>query len=367
MSSPDLHLFRTTCRLFLLAFLIIPAPAYAHEGHDHAPGEDDGSQTGPIVITKEAEKNLGIKILEAKPRVIGEVISVIGQVEAIPRKSAAISSRVSGRVSSLKVQEGEVVKRGESLIEVESRQLGDPPPRVEYKSPIDGVVIDRHAVLGETVEPDRHLFEVADLTEVYVAGKVYENQIRLVEIGQRARISVESYLGESFEGVVELMSGALDPESHTLKVWIRVSNGLQKLRPNMLSTLYIYIGQSDPVIAIPNEGILGGEGGGYFTFVQSDSNPLEYNKQSVVIGVRDDQYTEIIEGILPGDKVVTSGNYQLQYVKTQKKNKGEQSEGLKSALDKSENKSGISTSLLYAFFGSIFINIFLLVRRRPSK
>jgi len=349
----------------ILVFLITSLPAIAHDGHAHAPGDDEGeTSTGPIVITEDARKNLDLQTAEAEIRTINNVLNVIGQVEPIPSKSAAITSRVPGRVYSLKVQEGELVKKGQSLIEVESRQVGDPPPRVEYKSPIDGIIIDRHAVLGDTVEPNKHLLEVVDLSDVYIEGRIYEGQVSLIKNGQKVRIIVESYPEESFEGTVEVISGALDAQSRTLKVWVRVPNNSLQLRPNMRATLHILVGQTDSVISIPNQSILG-EAGDYFVFVQSDRNPLQYKKQSVVLGTKDDQFCEVVEGILPGDRVVSSGNYQLQYIKAQSTNKkadANSGQGVK------ESNCGISSTLQWILLlSSIALNVFFLTTRGLSK
>jgi hypothetical protein len=57
-----------------------------------------------------------------------------------------------------------------------------------------------------------------------------------------------------------------------------------------------------------------GDAGNFFAFVQADDKGLSYERRPVVVGMKDDRFAEIIEGIFPGDKVVTLGNYQLQYV-----------------------------------------------------
>jgi multidrug efflux pump subunit AcrA (membrane-fusion protein) len=356
------HLFR----LALLCGILLTTSAIAHDGHDHSLGEDDeASVDGPIVITEVARQNLGLKTVEAEVRTIETVLSAIGYVVPIRNRSAAITSRVAGRIYSLKIQEGEPVRKGQTLVEVESRQLGDPPPRVEYQSPIDGVVLDRHAVLGDNVEPNKHLLKVVDLTDVYIEGRIFEGQISLVKIGQRVRVSVESYPKEEFEGKVEVVSSSLDPKSRTLKVWVKVSNRDLKLRPNMRATLHMITGHSDSVIAVPHQSILG-DAGDFFVFVQSDSNPLEFKKQRVVLGERDERFTEIVDGVLPGDKVVTVGNYQLQYVKAQPKGESEQE-------DKKREEGGFHSEEIkdtrqnFKFYGvflwlSLGLNILLLFK-----
>lgn len=300
----------------LAALLAFAPAAFPHAGHGKAPGEDaETSAFGLIAISAEAKKNLAIQVEEADLRTIEKTFMAIGQIEPIPNRSAAVSSRISGRVTELKINPGETVKKGQVLVEVESRQLGDPPPRAQYAAPIDGVVTDRHVVLGDTVEPDKHLMEIVDLTEVYAEGRIFEGQVASVKLGQKVRLHVEAYPDADFEGTVDLMSGELDPESRTLKIWARIKNKDGRLRPNMRTTLYIVTDALESVVAVPKSAVLGGAGR-LFVFVQNDVEGLIYDKRPVVAGLKDDRYVEIIEGVFPSDKVVTEGNYQLQYVTT---------------------------------------------------
>lgn len=315
---------KNLCHLsaILLSGLLIIGIApqlFAHEGHDKAPGEEGEAATaGPIAITAEAKANLALKVEEAKLRTLEKTFIAIGQIEAIPSRSAAVSSRIAGRVVDVKAIEGQTVKKGEPLVEIESRQVGNPPPRVQYPAPIDGVVTHREALLNDSVEPDKHLLEIVDLSEVYAEGQVFEGQVAQVKTGQKVRVSVESFPDKKFDGTVELVSGVLDPETRTLKIWVRVANPEAVLRPNMRATLHIVTAEADEVVAIPHSAVLG-EAGNLFAFVQNDKDGLVYERRPVVTGIKDDQYIEITEGIFDGDKVVTLGNYQLQYVTTRAK------------------------------------------------
>jgi len=300
----------------------------AHAGHDKAPGEDGAEITsGPITISAEAKANLGVTVADAEIRTLETTLLAIGRIEAIPNNSAAVTSRIPGRVYQLKASEGDTVKKGQPVVEVESRQLGDPPPRVTYNAPIDGIVTDRHVVLNENVEPDKHLLEIVDLSEVYAEGQIFEGQVAAVKKGQPVRVAVESFPDETFTGTVDVISGSLDPDTRTLKVWVRVKNPGNRLRPNMRATLRIVTGEADSVTAVPHSAVLG-DAGNLFVFVQDDDAGLVYERRPVVTGMSDDRYVELIEGVFPGDKVVTLGNYQLQYVTTRKPAaKGEASAG----------------------------------------
>lgn len=302
----------------LAGWLAFAPAALAHEGHNKAPGQGgEAPLSGPIAITAEAKRNLALVVEEAQLRRLEKTFMVIGKIEAIPNRTAAVSSRIAGRVTDLKVAANESVKKGQVLVEVESRQIGDPPPRVQLFAPMNGIVMDRHVVLGDTVEPDKHLLEIVDLSEVYAEGQIFEGQVAWVKAGQKVRITVESYPTNIFTGTVDLIGGALDSETRTLKVWVRIANPDGTLRPNMRARLNIVTAEADTVVTIPHSAVLG-EAGHFFVFVQSDTDELVYERKAVVLGMKDDRYFEVIEGVFPSDKVVTLGNYQLQYVTTRK-------------------------------------------------
>ncbi len=299
----------------LVLALCVTSPAHAHEGHSDAPGSESsaGAMTGPIEVSEVAQRNLGLTVEEAELRPIETTLRVIGEIRADPARSGAVSSRISGHVSAVFALEGERVEKGKRLVEVESLQLGDPPPRVRYASPVSGVVTDRHVVVGDDVEPNRHLFEVADLSEVLAIGRVFEGQIGRVSVGQKVRVRVPSYPGNIFEGLVERLGGKLDPTSRSLAVYIRVANPDGRLRPHMRTTLSLITGGADLALAIPKTAVLG-EAGNLYAFVQDEDRTERFERRPLVLGVSNDRFVEVIEGLYPGERVVTQGNYSLQYL-----------------------------------------------------
>lgn len=304
--------------LFTLSLVLcLGSPVLAHEGEDHAaaPGTESGAgaMTGPVEVSEVAQRNLGLAVAEAELRPVETTLRVIGEMQSDPARSGTVSSRISGRVSGVFAQEGERVEEGQRLVEVESLQLGEPPPRVRYASPVSGIVTDRHVVVGDDVEPNRHLFEVADLREVLAIGWVFEGQIGQVSVGQKVRVRVPSYPDEVFEGVVERLGGKLDANSRSLAVYIRVANPDERLRPHMRTTLSLVTGGADLALAIPKAAVLG-EGGNLYTFIQDEERPERFERRPLVLGVADDRYVEVVEGLFPGERVVSEGNYSLQYL-----------------------------------------------------
>lgn len=295
--------------------LCLATAAIGHEGHDDAPGSAAAASatSGPIEVSEIAQRNLGLTVAEAALRPIETTIRVIGEIQADPARSGTVSSRIRGRVTAVLAQEGDKVVKGRRVVEVESLQLGDPPPRVGYASPVSGFVTDRHVVVGDDVEPNRHLLEVADLDEVLAIGRVFEAQIGQIAVGQRVRVRVPSYPEDVFDGVVERLGGKLDAQSRSLAVYIRVLNPDARLRPHMRATLSLVTGGADLALAIPKTAVLG-EAGNLYAFVQADERLDLFERRPLVLGVSNDRDVEVIEGLYPGERVVTEGNYSLQYL-----------------------------------------------------
>ena len=149
-------------------------------------------------------------------------------------------------------------------------------------------------------------------------GGFSRGQIAAIKTGQKVRVSVESYPTNEFIGTVDLLSGTLDAETRTLKVWVRIKNPDLKLRPNTLrARLNIVTAEADSVVTVPHSAVLG-EAGNLFAFVQSDTDELRFERKARRARHEGRPLRKSVEGIFPSDKVVTLGNYQLQYVTTHK-------------------------------------------------
>ncbi len=299
----------------LAALALVAAPASGHEGHDDAPGAAPAGTgaTAIVQVSREARANLGLALVEATIRPMESTLAVIGEIAALPDRAGAVTSRIAGRVTWIGVAEGDSVRKGAPVVEVESLQLGDPPPRARYSAPLSGRVVDRHVVPGDSVEPNAHLLEVADLGEVLAVGHLFEGQIGRVKIGQKARVRVPSYPDAVFDGFVERVGSALDPATRSLSVYVRVSNPESTLLPKMPAELALVVASADAALAIPRSALLG-EFGNEFVFVEQDPEQGLFKRVPVVRGLDDDQSVEILEGLLPGDRVVTVGNYSLQFL-----------------------------------------------------
>ena len=178
---------------------------------------------------------------------------------------------------------------------------------VAITAPIDGVVDAREVVLGQAVEPNTELFRLSDRSQMIVIGKVYEEDLGKVKPGQEARITLLAYPEQALTGKVTRIEPNLDQASRTVKVWIQLANPQDLLKPNMFATVNVVLRSNDAALTIPNSAIIEASGE-KFVFVR-DGNT--FNRVEVTIGASDDQYSEVTDGLVPGDEVVTQGNRQI--------------------------------------------------------
>jgi len=313
--SPELFLSMKHHFFPLVLSIAVCASAQEHKHpHDDAPSTQSApSESGPVRLTQMMVQNLGLETVEVELRPMEKTFAALGSVDPEPGKVAAIASRVPGRVTKLMVHDGQRVKAGEVLVEVESRVVADPPPRLTFKAPMDGVVLETNVLLGGTVEPDQNLLTIIDLSEVDVVGQVFEAQIGAVKVGQSVRIKPIAFPDVTFTGEVKTTAANLNRDTGTLRVFVHTENPEGKLLPGMRAQLAFITDETEAAVVVPREAVLG-EAGDLFVYRQIMTAPFAYARTPVVVGMRDDRFIEIVEGVLPGDRVVTRGNYQLQYV-----------------------------------------------------
>lgn len=297
--------------VLVAAGLLALANLQAHEGHEHAPqpGDAGGSTGGPVELTDTAISNLGVETVEAEIVELRPSVQLVAQVEPLPENVAQITPRFEGTVGEILVKLGETVKAGQPLLRVVPRTIGNPD--VVLKSPLDGAVTAVNVTLGQAFSPDAVLMVIGDYSKVLARGTAYENpEVLALKIGDPATLIVDVFPGHRFDGAIQRSDVGLESESKTFEVYALIDNHDRMLRPNLLGQLSVGVGKAQSVLAVPEKAILG-DLGNLFVFVRRDGKVFE--KRPVRLGIRSGGQVEILEGVFPGEQVVTRGNYQLQF------------------------------------------------------
>ncbi len=277
--------------------------AFAHGGEI----EIGGGAQGPVQLSATQQKAIALQLATASFRPLFSELNLNGIVQLLPDRQADVSLRISGQIKGLYANLGDRVRVGQRLALVQSRLVGDPPPSVTINAPMSGVIDARNAVVGQAVEPNTVLFHISDRSQIFVVASVYEEDIGKIKPGQEVRVRALSYPKQVFTGKVTLIDPNLDPLNRTVKVWIQLANPQGLLKPNMFARANVILRANEAALTIPNGAIIEANGE-KFVFVH---NGGEYNRVEVSIGAKDDEYSEITDGLVPGDEVVTQGNRQI--------------------------------------------------------
>lgn len=289
---------RATFLCLSLTFTISSA-AFGHGGQI----EVGGGSKSPVHLTASQEKSIGLKRVAADFRPLDVLLTLTGEVRLLPGLQAEISPRISGQVRAVAAVLGDSVKAGQPLARVQARLVGDPPPSVDVSTPITGIVDAVNVTLGQSVEPTTVLFHVSDRSKLNFVGRVYEEDLDRVRTGQAARVQLLSDPLHGVVGTVTLISPTLDPATRTSEVWIGIANQDGALRPNQFGHALLVIRQNPAALAIPTAAIIEANGE-KFVFVHDGDY---YKRVEITPGASDELYTEITDGLVPGDEVVTDG------------------------------------------------------------
>lgn len=269
--------------------------------------EIGGGSKGPVQLTDEQARMLQIKTAEASMHPLAQILSLNGQIKLLPNEQTDVSVRISGSITALDANLGDKTTVGQRLATIQSRLIGDPPPSVAVFAPLAGVIDARNVNLGQAVEPNTVLFHISNREKMLVVAVVYEEDVGKVKLGQDVNVHVLSYPKEVFTGKVTLIEPNLDTLTRTVNVQIILANKEDLLKPGMFVRANLVLNKADAVLSIPNTALIEANGE-KFVFIRSGHS---YDQMDVHLGASDDENTEVTEGLVPGDEVVTQGNREL--------------------------------------------------------
>jgi Cu(I)/Ag(I) efflux system membrane fusion protein len=184
---------------------------------------------------------------------------------------------------------------------------GKAEPVLTVYAPSSGIVLKREALPGKYVEPGTILYEVADLSIVWISADIYESEVAAVRLNQPASVTFTAYPEETFRGNVSYIYPSLNTEARTVRVRVELPNPGLKLKPGMYGNVIV---QTDALhtLVVPKEAVLET---GLRQLVFMDRGQGRYEPASVRLGRRSQDSVEVLEGLKEGDRIVTSANFLL--------------------------------------------------------
>lgn len=188
-------------------------------------------------------------------------------------------------------------------------------PYITLRANKSGIVLDRKINPGELLDANKELFNIADLSKIWLVGYAFEKDAIYLKNGE----SVYAFLEEpkagsraqssntEIKGKLSYVSSILDPDAKTLEVRADIDNKELFIKPNMYAQMFVNIGKSQR-LTVPNGAL---EHYGDYTLAFVKINDHTYEERKVEIGHKNEQYTEVLSGLKEGEEVVSNGAFSV--------------------------------------------------------
>lgn len=329
-------------------------------------GEEDGggepASPNQIKISTEKVQKLGVRSEAAQLRSLDKTVRAAGRIEPDERKTYAISPKFEGYVERLHVNvTGQPVGKGQPLFEVYSPELvsaqreyaiaaqgvdslrdaggqaqagmkqlaessllrlknwdiseaqikalaqsGETKRTLTFRSPVSGIVTEKKALQGMRFMPGEALYQIADLSSVWVVADVFEQDIGLVKLGAQAKVRINAYPDKLFEGKVSYVYPTLNAATRTVPVRVELANPGLLLKPAMFAQVELPVSAKGSVVTVPVSAVID-SGTRQIVLVQKGEGRFE--PREVKLGARSDANIEILDGVKDGEQVVIAANF----------------------------------------------------------
>ena len=185
------------------------------------------------------------------------------------------------------------------------------PSHFPLLAPFEGTVIEKHIVLGELIKPEDKPYTIADLSRLWIQLDVYEKDLGWLSTGKEVTIKVDSFPDAQFKGTITYISDILDQSTRTAKARVEIENPDHKLKPGMFSTAWISTpsAETKEVISIPVSAIQQINGKPSVFIVRGEDR---FELIEVEQGMESEDFVEVMNGLKPGEMVVTTGGFYLK-------------------------------------------------------
>lgn len=217
-----------------------------------------------------------------------------------------------------------VVDRAESLVDAARRRLllqDISPSQVQeiertrtvrrtltLHAPFGGFVTAKMVQAGQAVDMGMPLYRLADLSTVWIEADVYEQDLRFIGLGEAVEVEISAWPREPFRGRVSYIYPEVQTDTRTTKVRIELANPGARIKPGMYATVSIDAPVTERAVMVPRDAVLRS---GTHAMVFVEEAPGTYRVREVTLGVDAGGKTEILSGLIAGERVVNRANFLL--------------------------------------------------------
>jgi multidrug efflux pump subunit AcrA (membrane-fusion protein) len=276
-------------------------PGGAGEGRPTAGGQRPADGVGEgrqAAVVRAAEVALGT--IENRVLINGDVLA---------RSQVAIYPTVAGKLTDIRFRVGDWVNQGQTVALVDPSRPGEFYSQSPVVSTVTGTILQTPVNPGDTVSGQTVICVVGDLAALAVETFVPERFSTSVRPGLPALVSFEAMPHENFAALVDEVSPVLDPASRTLRIRLRFTPGPSgqvdsRIKAGMFGTVRLVTNARRNVPVIPRSAAVNTYGN-WIVFVLKEDNTVE--RRFLSLGLEDETALEVLDGIVPGERVVTAG------------------------------------------------------------
>lgn len=264
-----------------------------------------------IIALKQAQTrlNLAKRTLDREKKLFAEGISAKKSLFQAESDYAIAKNEVSG----LKERDLQIRAEANSLLEVYGTSTNLNSDTLQTKSAIvalrPGVITKKNITVGATVSPDQILYEVSDLSTLWLDMTIYPEYISKIKQGQEVLFKSDSMPDKTFVGKISYIQPSSDDPTKTFLARVFMDNSSKLLRPGMFGQIFIKEDEKQMKILVPNEAI---QDYGKEIFVFIYIKDCEYKKQTIELAEKGNGGHFIDKGLKAGDKIVTQGSFTLK-------------------------------------------------------
>ena len=324
--------------------------------------DEEPAAANQLKFSTEKIQKMGVRTEPAQLRLLDKTVRAAGRIEPDERRLVTVASRYEGYVERLHVNAtGQAVAKGQPLFEVYSPELvsaqreyaiaaqgvvslqgadspaqlgmarlvesslqrlknweiseeqikalvasGETKRSMTFRSPASGIVMEKKAVQGMRFMPGEMLYQIADLSAVWVVADVFEQDLALVKTGAKARVTINAYPEKVFTGSVTYVYPTLKPETRTVPVRVELANPGLLLKPGMFAQVELGVSAKAKVVTVPLSAVIDS---GTRQIVLLSQGEGRFMPREVKLGARSDTVVEVLDGVKDGELVVVAANF----------------------------------------------------------
>lgn len=331
-------------------------------GPTASPDSINAMAPGTVMLNPASQQMIGVRYTEVRRAAMKRTLRTVGLVQMDDEKISRVHVKIAGWIEKVYLDYvGKLIKKGQPLFTVYSPDLvsteqeyliarkgqevlskapfadvatgadsllratrdrlqlwgitdaqirtldetGKAERAITLYSPINGFVMNRNAYEQAYVTPETDLYDIADLSTIWVYVDIYEYEAPYVHMGQMAEMQLSYFPGKNYRGRVTYIYPTLDPKTRTIKVRLEFPNSNYALKPDMYADVQLTIDYGMQIV-VPSEAVLN-SGTRQVVFISKPGGYFE--PREIKVGAQFDGQYAVLAGLKPGEKIVASGNF----------------------------------------------------------